>query len=127
MSKESIGIGMEFFKGKLSFVEHNITRYINTPHRHIKTLDVFVLCTVTEEHILFGMKHEFVRIIGAKIRPTCTAKNTKSSVVRCDMQETFGGGFILDDTTRPHINEMDSGKKCFISKFEWHKGRSEKG
>ena len=117
LSKEGSIIWMKFGKRELSFIKHNITGDVHTTGGHIKTLDTFMLCTITKKDALLRSKHKFPRVVGKKVWPTGTPKNTKCGVIWCDMKETFSGSFIGNSATRPHVDEMHGSEKVFVPKF----------
>jgi hypothetical protein len=64
-------------KGKKFLIEDNITRYVDTPGGNIETFDAFVKWTIAKKNTLFGPKGEFACVVGTKIGPAGTTKNTK--------------------------------------------------
>ena len=80
---------MELSKGIDILIKDYITGYVNTTFRNVKALETFVHVTVAQEHALLGSKLKLTRIIGPKIRPTCTTKGSKEGIVRLMMKKTF--------------------------------------
>ena len=121
-AKESTDIRMEISEGKLSFVKDNVTRNIDTARRDVKEFDSFVLGTISNEHALRGAKHKFAIIVWTEIRPAGTSEHTERLVVRFDVEKAFEGCFIVNDTTRKHIDNMHGSEECFVPKLERHGG-----
>jgi hypothetical protein len=45
--------------------------------------------TITKKSALFGPKLKFTIVVGAKIRPYCTPKNSQKGVVRLGVEEAL--------------------------------------
>jgi hypothetical protein len=56
--------------------------------------------SVTKKHTSFGAKRKFVFVVGAKIGPTCTTKNTKRLIVWFDMKKLFSGRLKIENFCR---------------------------
>jgi hypothetical protein len=80
-SKSGIGIKMELSKRIDILIKDYITGYVDASFTNIQTFEPFVHVTVTQKHTLFGSKLQLARIIGPNIRPTCTTKGTKGSII----------------------------------------------
>jgi hypothetical protein len=65
------------FKGKHSFIKNNVTGDIDSTSGNFKALNTFVTWAITKKDTLFGAEYKFAFVVWAKIRPTCTTKNTK--------------------------------------------------
>jgi hypothetical protein len=68
---------MKGFKRENCLIKNYITGYIDSPSGDLKTLYPFVTRTVAKKDTLCGAESKFALIIGAKVGPTCTAKDTK--------------------------------------------------
>jgi hypothetical protein len=76
LSKSSSGIRMPLTEWKNILIEHNITRDVNSATRWFKALESFVKGTITKEHTSNGPERKLSSILGPKIWPTCTTKNS---------------------------------------------------
>ena len=76
-----------------------------------------MLSTIPKKNTLLRPETKLVSVIGMKVWPTGTPKNTKCGVIWCDMKETLSGCFIRDSATGPHVNEMHGSEKGFVPKF----------
>lgn len=118
---------MKVGKRKHGFIKDEITGYVDTTGGNIEALDTLMLCTITKKNTLLGTEHEFTSVVGVKIRPTSTTKNTKGVIIWASMKKPLHGCFIVDNTAGKHINEMDIGEKRLIPKLEGHRGASKQG
>jgi hypothetical protein len=51
---------------------------------------------VSKEHTTYGMKLEFVGIIGSKVGPTRTGKNMKIRIIGCGFKKAMRWCIILE-------------------------------
>jgi hypothetical protein len=61
-------------------------------------------------------------VVWAKIRPTCTTKNTKERVIWFNMEKAMNWSVIVDSSTRKHSNEVSGSQESFVPKFKRHMG-----
>jgi hypothetical protein len=66
---------MKSCKGKDIFIENNITGYINSTSRDIKTFYSFVKRTISKEDTAHGAESKFACVVRTKIGPTGTTKS----------------------------------------------------
>jgi hypothetical protein len=116
----STGIGMQRGKGKNSLIKNNITRYIDTTRRDIKTSVSFRKRTVPKEHTLFGPEIYLMFIIRLKIRPVGTPKDAQKRVITRITKKKFHGSFWLNNLARKTIDQIYDYEKSFIPIFQWH-------
>jgi hypothetical protein len=78
---------MQISKGKHLLIKNDIPGNINTTSRNIEALKPFVHRTIAQKSTTFGTKSKFVSIVGPKIGPTCTSKNSKHGIIRFVMEQ----------------------------------------
>jgi hypothetical protein len=60
--------------------------------------------TIAQKSTAFGTKGKFVSIVGPKIGPTCTSKNSKHGIIRFVMEQDLKRGGIMKKFGRGAIN-----------------------
>jgi hypothetical protein len=94
---------------------------------YIETLEIFMDIAISQEYALFGAKLELVHVEWMKVRPTCTTKGTKTTVVRFFMIEPLKRGGEIKDFGCQSIDEICGSKECIIPIFEWHASMGKQG
>ena len=97
-------------------IKNDISRYVYTVTRNMKTLISFMKRTVAEKHILFGAKFQFAIVIGTKVWPACAPKHFEKSIIRVLMQQQFNGCFHAKNTCGKTINEKACSGECIVPK-----------
>jgi hypothetical protein len=77
---------------------------------------------ISQEYALLRAKLKLVSVERTNIRPTCTTKDTKVTIVGFFMKEALKRGGEIKDFGGQSIDEICGIKEGFISIFEWHAG-----
>ena len=72
---------MEASKRKNILIENDISGYIDTTSRYIKTFKTFVKIAVPKKSTLLRPVLKFVIVIGSKIGPLSTPENSKDRII----------------------------------------------
>jgi hypothetical protein len=79
--------------------------------------------TIPKKNTPCTTEGKFSFVIGTKIGPTDTTKSSKSIIIWCDIKKMFcGSGEIKDLASWKQSYKKSGYKKCFIPKFERHRG-----
>jgi hypothetical protein len=92
----------------------------------METLVAFVKGTIPKEDTLFGAKLKFTTVVGAKVRPTSTAKNFQESIVREFIKQLFEWCLHIQYSSRQPIDQEESSGKRITPKPKRHRGMSKK-
>jgi hypothetical protein len=93
---------------------------IQSTSRNIKAFVAFVESTRSEKSALFRSKLQFMLIIGMEIWSTSTPKDLQKIIITVFAKETLHGSLRGNNLTRKAIDQIDSGEKSLIPKFQWH-------
>ena len=86
----------------------------------MKAFVTLVCATVPEKDATLGPKLEFMIVVGAKARPTGTAKSTKESIVWSGVEQALQRGIHINSTCRETMDQKTCSMKCLIPKSQWH-------
>ena len=116
MRSKALTLGCRSAKG--NFVSSKTTSLdVDTTSRDVQALDTFVLSTIPKKHTLFGAKHKLAIVVRAKIRPAGTSKHTRRFIIWFCVEKSFYGSFIVDNSARKHVDDVDGSEKRFVPKF----------
>ena len=82
---------MESRKRKNIFIKYNIPRDVNSASEDVKALEAFVKVAIPKESTLLGLQCEFMFIVGSKIGPASTPKDSNNRVVGFFMKQPLKG------------------------------------
>ena len=64
---------------------------------------------ISKENTTSGTESELTSIVGSKIRPTSTPKNSKRIIFRLFFEKELHGSMEVDNPTRQNINKICGG------------------
>lgn len=125
--ESSTSIGVKGAKREDLLIKHHIPRDIDSPFGGIKTLEAFMMVTITKENTLFGSKRKLACIERAQIGPHGTPKNSEQRIIWCLFEKTLIRCLIINNSRRNTVDEVHSRGKGFIPKFKRNRSMSKEG
>jgi hypothetical protein len=104
-------------KRKQVFIKKEITVNIDTTFRNIEAFEPLVHVTIAQEHTTFRSILELVSIIGPKMGPTSTPKDSHGGIVGLFGKKFVHGCIKVYDFTRRAIDKINGSKKGLIPIF----------
>jgi hypothetical protein len=85
-----------------------------------------VLIAIFKKCTLFRPKLKFMAIVGAKIRQTCTSKDSKREIVWFGLKHALNGCLKVDNLAMSTVDKIDSGSEVLILEFQRHRSLGKK-
>ena len=83
--------------------------------------------TIPEKDTPSRAKRKFPFVIGAKVGPASTTKNSKSIIVWFGMEKLFDWGHKIEDFSGKKVYEKGGSEEGFIPEFKRHGGIGKQG